>query len=83
MGSETGTLCVDQSTVVEKGRLQPGKIFIADLEQGRIISDDEVKKQVSSAQPYGQWIAQNKIELNQLPPRANCFYCATTISRVT
>lgn len=67
MGSETGTLCVDQSTVVEKGRLQPGKIFIADLEQGRIISDDEVKKQVSSAQPYGQWIAQNKIELNQLP----------------
>lgn len=67
MGSETGTLCVDQSTVVEKGRLQPGKIFIADLEQGRIISDDEVKKQVSSAQPYGQWVAKNKIELDQLP----------------
>lgn len=67
MGSETGTLCVDQSTVVEKGRLQPGKIFIADLEQGRIISDEEVKKQVSSAQPYGQWVAKNKIELEQLP----------------
>jgi len=67
MGSETGTLCIDQATVVEKGRLQPGKIFIADLEQGRIISDDEVKKQVSSAQPYGQWLAKNKIELEQLP----------------
>ncbi|MFT6918242.1 MAG: glutamate synthase (NADPH/NADH) large chain [Cognaticolwellia sp.] len=67
MGSETGTLCVDQSTVVEKGRLQPGKIFIADLKQGRIISDDEVKQEVSSAQPYGQWIAENKIELDQLP----------------
>ena len=67
MGSETGTLCVDQSTVVEKGRLQPGKIFIADLEQGRIISDDEVKQQVSSAQPYGQWLAKNKIELDKLP----------------
>ena len=67
MGSETGTLCVDQSTVVEKGRLQPGKIFIADLKQGRIISDDEVKQQVSSSQPYGQWIAENKIELDQLP----------------
>ncbi|MCW8833202.1 MAG: glutamate synthase-related protein, partial [Colwellia sp.] len=66
MGSETGTLCVDQATVVEKGRLQPGKIFIADLEQGRIISDDEVKQQVSSAQPYGQWLAENKIELDQL-----------------
>ena len=67
MGSETGALCVDQSTVVEKGRLQPGKIFIADLKQGRIISDDEVKQSVSSAQPYGQWLDQNKIELSQLP----------------
>jgi len=67
MGSETGTLCVDQSTVVEKGRLQPGKIFIADLKQGRIISDDEVKEQVSSSQPYGQWLSKNKIELTQLP----------------
>ncbi len=67
MGSETGTLCIDQGTVVEKGRLQPGKIFIADLEQGRIISDDEVKAQVSSAQPYGKWLTKNKIELDQLP----------------
>ena len=67
MGSETGTLCVDQATVVEKGRLQPGKIFIADLKQGRIISDDEVKQQVSSAQPYEQWIAENKLTLDQLP----------------
>ncbi|PKG80859.1 glutamate synthase large subunit [Colwellia sp. 75C3] len=67
MGSETGTLCVDQSTVVEKGRLQPGKIFIADLKQGRIISDDEVKAQVSSAQPYGKWLADNKVELDKLP----------------
>jgi len=67
MGSETGTLCVDQSTVVEKGRLQPGKIFIADLKQGRIISDEEVKAQVSSAQPYGKWLADNKVELDKLP----------------
>ncbi len=67
MGSETGTLCVDQATVVEKGRLQPGKIFIADLQQGRIISDDEVKQQVSSAQPYARWLAENKVTLEQLP----------------
>ena len=67
MGSETGTLCVDQSTVVEKGRLQPGKIFIADLKQGRIISDEEVKQQVSSAQPYGKWLSDNKVELDKLP----------------
>jgi len=67
MGSETGTLCVDQSTVVEKGRLQPGKIFIVDLNEGRIISDDEVKTEVSSSQPYGQWLEDNKVKLDQLP----------------
>ena len=66
MGSETGALCVDQSTVVEKGRLQPGKIFIADLEKGRIISDEEVKQEICSSQPYGQWLAENKILLNEL-----------------
>ncbi|MFT4822789.1 MAG: glutamate synthase (NADPH/NADH) large chain [Halioglobus sp.] len=66
MGSETGALCVDQSTVVEKGRLQPGKIFIADLKKGRIISDEEVKKEVSSAQPYGRWLSDNKMLLSEL-----------------
>ena len=67
MGSETGTLCIDQSTVVEKGRLQPGKIFIADLEQGRIISDDEVKMGICSTQPYAKWLAEHKILLSELP----------------
>lgn len=66
MGSETGALCVDQSTVVEKGRLQPGKIFIADLEKGRIISDDEVKQEVCSAQPYGEWLEKNLMSLSEL-----------------
>ncbi len=67
MGSETGALCVDQSTVVQKGRLQPGKIFVADLEQGRIISDDEVKADICSRQPYAEWLAQHKIVLDELP----------------
>jgi glutamate synthase (NADPH/NADH) large chain len=67
MGSETGAICIDQSTVVEKGRLQPGKIFIADLEQGRIISDAEVKQKVCSAQPYAKWLLDNKILLSELP----------------
>lgn len=67
MGSETGALVVDQSKVVEKGRLQPGKIFIADLEQGRIISDDEVKHEVCSAQSYGKWLQEHKIILSDLP----------------
>ncbi len=67
MGSETGALEVDQSKVVQKGRLQPGRIFIADLEQGRIISDDEVKSGVCMSRPYGEWLKRNKIVLNELP----------------
>ncbi len=67
MGSETGALVVDQSEVKLKGRLQPGRIFIADLEQGRIISDDEVKSGVCSSQPYAEWLRKNKIVLDDLP----------------
>ncbi|TCS41169.1 glutamate synthase large subunit [Reinekea marinisedimentorum] len=67
MGSETGALVVDQSTVVEKGRLQPGKIFICDLNEGRIISDDEVKSDVCSRQDYVEWVKQEKIVLDDLP----------------
>ncbi|MEJ2043107.1 MAG: glutamate synthase large subunit [Reinekea sp.] len=67
MGSETGALVVDQSTVIEKGRLQPGKIFICDLNEGRIISDDEVKTEVCSAQDYLGWVEQEKIEFDDLP----------------
>ena len=66
MGSETGSLTVDPARVVKKGRLQPGKIFIADLEQGRIISDDEVKADICSRQPYGEWLARHKIKLGDL-----------------
>ncbi|MDA9763891.1 glutamate synthase large subunit [Opitutales bacterium] len=66
MGSETGSLTVDPARVVKKGRLQPGKIFIADLEQGRIISDDEVKVDICSRQPYGEWLEKHKIKLGDL-----------------
>lgn len=67
MGSETGSLGIDPSRVVKKGRLQPGKIFIADLEQGRIISDEAVKAEMCSRHPYGEWLKQHKINLDELP----------------
>lgn len=67
MASETGTLPIDPSLVIEKGRLQPGKMFIVDMEQGRIISDDELKKQICSQKPYGEWLNKHKIRLNELP----------------
>ncbi len=67
MASESGALQIDQSTVIEKGRLMPGKMFVVDMAQGRIISDDEIKAQVCSRRPYADWINQYQIKLEELP----------------
>lgn len=67
MGSETGVLPVDQSLVIEKGRLQPGKMFVVDMKQGRIISDEELKQEICSQQPYADWLNKYKIRLEELP----------------
>jgi glutamate synthase (NADPH/NADH) large chain len=64
--SEAGVLNLDESLVVEKGRLQPGKMLLIDTVKGKIITDDEIKHQVASRQPYGQWLEDYKIELGQL-----------------
>lgn len=66
MASEAGALPVDQSKVVKKGRLQPGRMFIADLEQGRIISDTELKKKICSEHPYQEWLKEYKISFSKL-----------------
>jgi len=67
MASETGVLPVDQSTIIEKGRLQPGKMFVVDMEQGRIISDEELKQEICSHKPYTDWLNKYKIRLEELP----------------
>src|SRR2546430_13282071 len=67
MASETGVLPVDPSMIEEKGRLQSGKMFVVDLEQGRIISDDELKQKICSQKPYGEWLNKYKIRLDELP----------------
>ena len=67
MASETGALPIDQSTVVEKGRLQPGKMFVVDMEAGCIISDTALKEKICSQQPYGDWLNKYKIRLEELP----------------
>ncbi|HEU4606838.1 MAG TPA: glutamate synthase central domain-containing protein, partial [Chitinophagaceae bacterium] len=66
MASETGALPVDPATIVEKGRLQPGRMFVVDMEQGRIISDEELKQSICSQKPYGDWLNQYKIRLEEL-----------------
>jgi glutamate synthase (NADPH/NADH) large chain len=67
MASETGVLPVDPALIKEKGRLQPGKMFIVDLEQGRIISDEELKQHICSQKPYAEWLNKFKIRLEELP----------------
>jgi glutamate synthase (NADPH/NADH) large chain len=68
MSSEAGALPVDESKVISKGRLQPGKIFFIDIEQGKVISDEEVKNELASTKPYGQWIKDHKKSLDDLEP---------------
>jgi glutamate synthase (NADPH/NADH) large chain len=68
MGSETGILPISPEMIIEKGRLQPGKMFIVDLEEGRVISDEELKHKICSQKPYGEWLKKYKISLEELPP---------------
>ena len=67
MASETGTLPVDPAIILEKGRLQPGKMFVVDMEKGKIISDEDLKKEICSQKPYGEWLNKYKIRLEELP----------------
>jgi glutamate synthase (NADPH) large chain len=69
MASESGVLPIPEEQIVKKGRLQPGKMFLIDFDQGRIIEDEEIKRQLASAKPYGAWIKNVRIPLAQLPTR--------------
>jgi len=67
MASEVGVLDVPPERVLEKRRLQPGKMFLVDTSEGRIISDEEIKQEMASAQPYGQWLKKNQVRFADLP----------------
>ncbi|WP_332406435.1 glutamate synthase large subunit [Vibrio metschnikovii] len=71
MASESGVVEIDPANVEYRGRLQPGRIFVADLEQGRIISDEEVKDGIANAQPYEKWVEDNLLSLKKLPEADN------------
>ena len=70
MASESGVLPIDESRIVKKWRLQPGKMFLIDLDQGRLIHDEELKQQFASAKPYRQWIDNVRVPLESLPGEA-------------
>ncbi|MCU0873211.1 MAG: glutamate synthase subunit alpha, partial [Pirellulaceae bacterium] len=68
MASEVGVLPVDPKNIKAKGRLQPGRMFLVDFEQGRLIPDEELKNDFADRRPYGPWLRRNRIELKDLRP---------------
>ena len=70
MASEVGVVDVDPARVVKKGRLQPGRIFLIDFNQGRMIPDEELKEGLAGQHPYQQWIEQQRIDLSEIPAQA-------------
>ncbi len=84
MASEVGVLPVDPANVKEKGRLQPGRMFLVDFEQGRLIPDEEVKKVFSDQRPYGEWLRNQRIRLSDLSPNQepHGFYPETLLPRM-
>ena len=84
MASEVGTLPIEPHLVKEKGRLQPGRMFLIDFSEGRLIPDEEVKQSISAKRPYAQWLREQRIELGELEPQnqPHGFYPDTLLSRM-
>ena len=68
MASEMGVLTIPEHKIIKKWRLQPGKMFLIDMEQGRIIDDAEIKNELARKAPYQQWLTETQIQLENLPP---------------
>ena len=73
LGSETGVMDEPAANILRKGRLQPGKLFLVDLESGRIVADEEVKEGIATQQPYGEWFQEGIVHLGDLPEREPYF----------
>ncbi|MCL3861871.1 glutamate synthase large subunit [Actinotalea sp. K2] len=81
LASETGVLDLDPSTIVRKGRLEPGRMFLVDTGAGRIIADDEIKSQLAAQRPYAQWVAEHSVFLDQLPEREHVQHSPASVRR--
>jgi len=81
LASEAGVVDIDPSKVVRKGKLQPGKMFLVDTVQGRIIEDEEIKTQVASSEPWDSWLADNRINLRDLPEREHISHTSSSVNR--
>jgi glutamate synthase (NADPH/NADH) large chain len=81
LASEVGVLDIPSDQIARKGRLQPGKMFLVDIEQGRIIEDEEIKDSLAKSAPYRNWLDEGIMKLNELPPREHIIYPHSSVVR--
>jgi glutamate synthase (NADPH/NADH) large chain len=81
MASEVGVLDIDAASVVRKGRLQPGRMFLVDTEHGRIVDDAEIKADLAGQHPYDEWLHAGRIHLEDLPEREHVVHTHASVTR--
>ncbi len=81
LASEAGVLDLEPDRVVEKGRLKPGRMFLVDTAQGRLVADDEVKAGLAAEHPYDEWLHAGLVHLGDLPPREHILHTASSVAR--
>ncbi|WP_375425184.1 glutamate synthase large subunit [uncultured Friedmanniella sp.] len=81
LASEAGVLDIPAEKIVQKGRLQPGRMFLVDLDQHRLISDEEVKADLAAAAPYGEWLVGGRMRLKDLPDRDHVVHTHASVTR--
>ena len=81
LASESGVLPIDQAKVIRKGRLQPGKMFLVDTDNGRIIEDDEIKSSLAKEEPYKDWLHAGLVHLEELPEREHIVHTHSSVLR--
>ena len=79
--SEAGVLDIDPAKVVEKGRLQPGRMLLVDVERHRLVNDDEIKAYLAAEQPYGEWVEKGHLNLDDLPERQHVVHSTASVTR--
>lgn len=81
LASEVGVLDIEPDRIERKGRLQPGKMFLVDIESGRVVEDDEIKDRLATEAPYGEWLDSGIVRLSDLPAREHIFYPHASVLR--
>ncbi|WP_433123539.1 glutamate synthase large subunit [Arthrobacter koreensis] len=81
LASEVGVVDIDPARVVRKGRVSPGKMFLVDTAEGRLVEDSEIKAEIAAANPWAEWVRENQVSLEELPEREHVLHTKASINR--